>query len=30
MWYARCNGDWLRANNNRHAASFGVTLGMFN
>jgi hypothetical protein len=30
MWYARCNGDWLRANNNRHAASFGLTLGMFN
>ena len=30
MWYARCNGDWLRANNNMHAASFGVTLGMFN
>lgn len=30
MWYARCNGDWLRANNNKHAASFGVTLGMFN
>jgi hypothetical protein len=30
MWYVRCNGDWLRANNNLHAASFGVTLGMFN
>lgn len=30
MWYVRCNGDWLRANNNLHAAGFGVTLGMFN
>ncbi len=35
MWYVRGDGDWLqcnylRTNNNRHAASFGVTLGMFN
>ena len=35
MWYVRGDGDWLqcnylRTNNNKHAASFGVTLGMFN
>ena len=36
MWYVRCNGDWLQCNylstngGNMHAASFGLTLGMFN
>ena len=36
MWYVRGNGDWLQCNylstngSNMHAASFGVTLGMFN
>ena len=30
MWYVRGNGDWLRTNSNLHAASFGLTLGMFN
>jgi hypothetical protein len=30
MWYVRADGDWLRTNSNLHAASFGVTLGMFN
>ena len=36
MWYVRANGDWLQCNylstigSNMHAASFGLTLGMFN
>lgn len=29
-WYVRADGDWLRTNNNRHAASAGITLGILN
>ncbi|MBR4572736.1 MAG: hypothetical protein IKO28_04905 [Prevotella sp.] len=29
-WYVKANGDWLKTNTHRHAASAAITLGIYN